>query len=60
MAEVHQGFEPLKCLGLGAEHEAALLRLCGELALVEKIDKDAATVSLVTMEDLENFAKENA
>ena len=28
--------------------------------MVGRIDKEAATVSLVTMEDLENFAKENA
>jgi [acyl-carrier-protein] S-malonyltransferase len=28
--------------------------------MIGRIDKDAATVSLVTMEDLENFAKENA
>ncbi|MEE8230551.1 MAG: malonyl CoA-acyl carrier protein transacylase, partial [Qipengyuania citrea] len=28
--------------------------------MVGRIDKEATTVSLVTMEDLENFAKENA
>lgn len=28
--------------------------------MVGRIDKEAATVSLITMEDLENFAKENA
>ena len=28
--------------------------------MVSRIDKEATTVSLVTMEDLENFAKENA
>ncbi|QYJ06283.1 ACP S-malonyltransferase [Qipengyuania flava] len=48
-----------------AMHEAGVERfveLGGKVVgpMVGRIAKDAATVSLVTMEDLENFAKENA
>ena len=43
----------------GVEH---FVELGGKVLgpMVGRIDKDAATTSLVTMEDLENFAKENA